>query len=179
MKRWLSRFFVQHALLRHGVLLLGALFIGMLPLAASAAIVNVGGNSNGYAPQTLTIKLGDSVTFVNKGGVHNVVADDGSFRCARGCDGDGKGGNGNATSSNWVATVTFNKAGTVGYFCEIHGMPGQGMFGTITVQGPLPPPPPPGTDPIPALGPGLLLLLIGAIALSALLALLAVRRQRS
>jgi plastocyanin len=149
--------------------------------AASAAIVNVGGNSNGFSPQTLTINVGDSVTFVNKGGLHNVVADDGSFRCARGCDGDGKGGSGNASSSNWVTTVTFTTAGTVGYFCEIHGMPGAGMFGTITVQGAVPPPPLP-VDPIPLLGANVLVMLIGAILLTALIALLALRsanRRRS
>lgn len=150
--------------------------LSLAPVAAGAAIVNVGGNSNGFAPQTLTINVGDSVTFVNKGGSHNVVADDGSFRCARGCDNDGMGGNGNAVSSNWVATVTFNTAGTVGYFCEIHGMPGQGMFGTINVQGVTPPPPPP-VDPIPALGANLLWLLIGAIVLIALAALFALRRR--
>ena len=101
---------------------------------AQAAIVNVGGTNLAFAPQTITITVGGTVTFVNKGGLHNVVADDGSFRCAHGCDGDGHGGNGNATSSNWVASVTFTQAGTVGYFCETHGAPGTGMFGTITVQ---------------------------------------------
>jgi len=161
MKRWLS--------------LVVSLLL-LVPAFAHAAIVNVGGNSNGFSPQSITINAGDAITFINKGGSHNVVADDGSFRCARGCDGDGKGGNGNASSSNWVATVTFNTPGTVGYFCEIHGMPGQGMFGTITVQGVTPPPPPP-LDPIPALGPNLLWLLIGAIALIALGALLVLRRR--
>ncbi len=105
--------------------------------SASAHIVNVGGsNPPVFSPQTITITPGDSVTFVNKGGFHNAVADDGSFRCARGCDGDGKGGNGNASSSNWIASVTFNQAAIVGYFCEIHGAPGQGMYGTIIVQAP-------------------------------------------
>lgn len=102
---------------------------------AQAAIVNVGGSfPPSFAPQTITIHVGDTVTFVNKGGLHNVAADNGSFRCAHGCDGDGHGGNGNATSSSWVANVTFTRAGTVGYFCETHGAPGTGMFGTIIVQ---------------------------------------------
>jgi plastocyanin len=101
---------------------------------ATNFIVNVGGSSKTFVPQTLTIHVGDTVKFVNKGGVHNVVADDGSFRCAHGCDGDGQGGNGGASSSNWVATLTFTQPGTIGYFCETHGMPGGGMFGTIIVQ---------------------------------------------
>jgi hypothetical protein len=60
-----------------------------------------------FSPQFLTISAGDSVTFLNRGGYHNVVADDGSFRCAHGCDGDGKGGSGNARSSLWIVTRIF------------------------------------------------------------------------
>ncbi|MGH8042132.1 MAG: cupredoxin domain-containing protein [Rudaea sp.] len=129
--------------------------------SASPHIVNVGGsNPPVFSPQTITIAPGDSVTFVNKGGFHNAVADDGSFRCAHGCDGDGKGGNGNASSTNWIASVTFSQVGTVGYFCEIHGAPGQGMFGTIIVQTP---PVPAPADSHWALG-----LLAAALALAAL-----------
>jgi plastocyanin len=92
-----------------------------------------------FSPQFLTIGAGDSVTFLNRGGYHNVVADDGSFRCAHGCDGDGKGGSGNASSSLWIVTRVFSEPGTVGYFCEPHGSPGSGMFGTIEVQAPVAP----------------------------------------
>ncbi|HEX4479623.1 MAG TPA: plastocyanin/azurin family copper-binding protein [Rudaea sp.] len=102
---------------------------------ATSVIVNVGGSSLSFTPQTATIDPGDTVTFINRGGVHNAVADDGSFRCAQGCDGDGHNGNGNASNANWTATVTFNHSGTFGYFCEIHGAPGQDMFGTIVVRG--------------------------------------------
>ena len=137
--------------------------------SAATVIVNVGGSAGlVFTPQTVTVDVGDTVTFVNKGGVHNAVADDGSFRCARGCDGDGRNGNGNASNSNWIASVTMNKPGTVGYFCEVHGMPGTGMFGTIVVQG-APPPPPPPPEAVP-LDSRWLLALIGAIALAARLA---------
>ncbi|MBS0569605.1 MAG: hypothetical protein JSS28_03270 [Proteobacteria bacterium] len=118
------------------------LFWAMVLLAhASAAraatvIVNVGGANPVFSPQTITINAGDKVTFVNKGGYHNAVADDGSFRCAQGCDGDGKGGSGNASKANWTASVIFARPGTIGYFCEIHGAPGTGMYGTIVVQAP-------------------------------------------
>ena len=101
---------------------------------AATSIVNVGGATQVFAPKTTNIHVGDTVKFVNQGGVHNVVADDGSFRCARGCDGDGHGGNGGASSANWAVSVSFSQAGTVGYFCETHGMPGGGMFGTINVR---------------------------------------------
>jgi plastocyanin len=102
---------------------------------AANVIVNVGGARLLFSPQTVTIQVGDTVTFVNKGGFHNVVADDNSFRCARGCDGQ-PNGNGNPSNSNWVASLTFNTPGTIGYFCEVHGAPGIGMYGTIQVNGP-------------------------------------------
>lgn len=115
-------------------------FVSLLALSASALaaahIVNVGGAQDVFTPQTITIQPGDSITFVNKGGHHNVVADDNAFRCAHGCDGDGKGGNGNVNSSNWIASVTFGQPGNIGYFCEAHGAPGQGMYGTVIVQAP-------------------------------------------
>jgi len=142
--------------------------------AANAVIINVGGSSGlVFSPQTITVSVGDTVTFINKGGVHNAVADDGSFRCARGCDGDGRNGNGNASNANWIASVPMTKAGTVGYFCEVHGMPGVGMFGTIIVLGP--PPPPLPVDPVPVLDGRWLLVLISAVALMSLL----VYRRRS
>jgi plastocyanin len=134
---------------------------------AAQWLVESGGSGVAFSPQFLTIAAGDSVTFVNRGGNHNVVADDGSFRCARGCDGDGHGGNGNASSSFWTATVTFARPGTVGYFCEPHGSPGSGMYGSIEVLAPPPPRPAPG-------GSLLLDLLLGA----ALIALAARRLRR-
>ena len=87
-----------------------------------------------FDPPTLTINVGDTVTFVNGGGFHNVINRAGAvttFRCADGCDGDG--GNGDPSSDPWTATVAFPTAGSVPYECEIHG--GQGMQGTITVVG--------------------------------------------
>ena len=62
-----------------------------LPAAAATHTVNVGPGLS-FTPSTLTIVAGDSVRFTNKGGLHNVKADDNSFRCARGCDGDGSDG---------------------------------------------------------------------------------------
>jgi|HubBroStandDraft_3_1064219.scaffolds.fasta_scaffold12065_2 plastocyanin len=88
--------------------------------------------SNGFSPATLTIAVGDTVTFRNdSGGFHDAAADDGSFRCANGCDGDGHGGDGSPSTAGWSATVAFNHAGTVSYHCETHGA--MGMVGSITV----------------------------------------------
>ncbi|MDC8014477.1 plastocyanin/azurin family copper-binding protein [Tahibacter soli] len=116
-----------------GVLLLAA---GSVATAANHT-VRVGGGGLTFTPSTLTIQRGDTVTFSNAGGFHNVVADSGAFRCAAGCD--GAGGNGNLSSAGWSATVAFNTAGTFGYFCDAHGAPGSGMAGTIIVQGGDPP----------------------------------------
>jgi plastocyanin len=150
------------------------LLLALAPGANAATfIVNVGGAKNGFNPQTVTIAVGDTVTFVNKGGDHNVNADNGSFRCARGCDGDGMGGNGSPSTSNWVASITFGNAGNVGYFCETHGMPGAGMYGTVVVQGQTPPPP--ATQPVPG---GSFLLYLSFAAMLALAAAASLRRRR-
>jgi plastocyanin len=114
-------------------------------LAATQTVtVGTGAQGMSFSPSTLTINKGDSVTFTYGGGFlpHNVRADDDSFRCAKGCD--GSGGNGNPSSSAFSFTLTFNNAGSVGYYCEIHGGPGVGMHGTITVNDTAPPPPPQG-----------------------------------
>ena len=87
-----------------------------------------------FTPKDLTIAVGDTVTFTSAGGAsHNVHADNGSFRCAQGCDGDGHGGDGTPSPALWTATVAFNQAGTFGYHCDVHGVQ-YGMVGSITVQ---------------------------------------------
>jgi len=109
----------------------------LAPAWASDHQVTVGANGSlAYSPSTLTINTGDTVTFNGVDGTHNVVSDTGLFRCANGCDGDGAGGDGNLASAPWTATVAFNTAGTFGYYCEQHGSPGQGMYGTIRVNQP-------------------------------------------
>lgn len=114
--------------------------LGLAPPAFAANWDVAVGNPNGltFVPQVLNIAAGDTVTFTNGGGFHNVVSDPGAvtaFRCADGCD--GSGGNGAPASTLWSAVVTFPDPGTIGYFCEIHGAPGVGMFGTINVTIPV------------------------------------------
>jgi plastocyanin len=103
----------------------------------------IGGTSFGYAsacftPAVLTINVGDSVHFYQYAdtlftGPHNVVADDGSFRCARGCDGEG--GDGTPTSDSlgfgftpqnlrMDFTLEFDTPGVVKYHDEVTGAPG-------------------------------------------------------
>jgi plastocyanin len=138
---------------------------------ATQWFVQSGGTGVAFSPQFLTIQAGDSVTFLNLGGNHNAVADDGSFRCAHGCDGDGHGGSGNASGDLWVATITLAEPGTVGYFCEPHGSPGAGMFGTIQVLAPAATPAPAGSVP-------LYVLLVAALSTAAALRLRGLRATR-
>src|SRR5688572_29648091 len=66
-----------------------------------------------FFPAVLTVRPGDIVNFRNVGGRHNVVADDGSFRCAVGCDGEG--GSGDASVELWSFSRRFDMPGTVPY----------------------------------------------------------------
>jgi plastocyanin len=91
----------------------------------------------GFSPAQMTINVGDTVTFTSLGGAaHNVHADNGSFRCANGCDNDGHGSNGTPSADQWIAVVTFNQAGVVSYRCDLHGS--MGVVGSITVNGAAP-----------------------------------------
>ena len=84
---------------------------------------------NTFDPADLTIAVGDSVTWMNEGGLHNVNAP-GFFRCANGCDGDG--GDGSPATNDWSFTLTFDDPGFISYFCDVH-IP-QGMFGSLTIE---------------------------------------------
>jgi len=91
--------------------------------------VNLGGGSDTFRPNNITIQVGDTVTFHNFGGQHNVRANDNSFRCAVGCD--GAGGSGEPSSTQWTDTITFDHAGDVAYHCDPHA--GMGMVGVVHV----------------------------------------------
>ncbi|MDZ4814007.1 MAG: plastocyanin/azurin family copper-binding protein [Pseudomonadota bacterium] len=99
--------------------------------------VAVGGNGFRFTPNRLSIAVGDTVTFTNAGGTHNVASQAGGFRCASSCTASG----GQVTAAAWIATVTFNTPGAFDFFCEAHGAPGEGMAGSLTVEGTPPPTP--------------------------------------
>ena len=109
--------------------------------AADHPVTVGGGGGFTFAPNNLSISAGDTVTFTYAGGAapHNVRSDPTAvtqFRCANGCD--GQGGDGTPSGTAWTATVTFPTAGSVPFYCEIHGGPGGiGMAGTITVTVPV------------------------------------------
>jgi len=85
-------------------------------------------DSNSFSPASVTINVGENVTWTRVNGFHNVSADDGSFRLGEPPDG--------APGSSWgTASHTFTQAGTFRYYCEIHGAPnGVGMAGVVIVQ---------------------------------------------
>jgi plastocyanin len=113
------------------ILLLG-LFAAAESCAGATTYTVTVGPGQIFSPPSLIIQTGDSVKFRSLGGLHNVKADDNSWRCAFGCDGEG--GNGSPSVSLWTFTRVFNQAGTVGYYCETHGTTTSGMRGRVIVQ---------------------------------------------
>jgi plastocyanin len=71
-----------------------------------------------FAPQTLTVSVNSTVTWVNKDDIPHVIAsDDGLFK-SKALDTDDK------------YSFTFSKAGTYSYYCSVHPK----MVGKIVVQ---------------------------------------------
>lgn len=76
-----------------------------------------------FTPKLLTVAPGTTVEWVNEGGRHSVVADDGSFKSDVLKQGD-------------KFEHKFDKAGTFAYHCEFHGdKGGKDMAGKIVVKG--------------------------------------------
>lgn len=87
----------------------------------AAAIVTVGpGGGNAFAPSTVTIRAGESVTWNWVTGTHSVVSNDtpAAFTAS-------------PVQSAGQFTVTFPVAGTFGYHCGVHGSM---MTGTVVVH---------------------------------------------
>jgi plastocyanin len=101
-----------------------------LPLLAATARIALGANASvtagadtAFHPETVTIDVGEKVTWSNAGGPHTVVGDDGTF------------GNAPADpSSSWTYEHTFPTAGTYSYHCGVHGiyMAGTVIVGTVS-----------------------------------------------
>jgi plastocyanin len=123
-------------MLRMLLLAIGLLFAAHAFAEDHVVIVGLGGDENPiykFQPDDLTIHVGDTVTFHNTGGAlgpHNVHADDDSFRCSYGCDGDGHNGNGNPHLF-WDVTLAFDHVATIPYHCDPHQA--MGMRGVIRV----------------------------------------------
>jgi plastocyanin len=136
----------SHLVLRGWALLVSLAVLLVSAGGASAADQTVTAQStNTFNPSTVTINPGDTVTWNNSGGTHNVVFTDGLFTMPISPVAPG--------STAWPVARTFNSLGTFSYFC---GNPAHtGMDGAVSVNAAPPPgggggtPPPPGADPDP------------------------------
>jgi plastocyanin len=89
---------------------------GGVARAAASASVSIGDNF--FSPASVSISVGDTVTWANNGQAqHSATANNGSFDT-------GVFGPGSSRSQ------TFNRAGTFSYYCTVHG---QSQSGTVRV----------------------------------------------
>ena len=98
--------------------LLAATALLLLPPGAAAADQAVSISGLAFHPPTVTVNVGDTVTWTNNDGVsHTATADGGSFDTG-------------TIGSGSSASETFNTAGTFAYHCTIHPT----MQGSVVVQ---------------------------------------------
>jgi plastocyanin len=103
------------------------------------ASVTLAGTS--FSPADVIINQGETVTWTNTQGTHNVVFEGSPAPFAPA----------DPNANVWPYTRQFDTAGTFRYYCAPHEL--VGMSGTVTVNAPPgspPPPPPPGTPPPPS-----------------------------
>ena len=104
-------------------------------------------SDNQFAPRDVTVTTGESVTWLNNGGIHNVKFEDGLFTQP----------SDPAPPAAWPSPSpkrTFTQPGLYRYYCAMHGGPGStGMAGTVLVKAPGEPDPAPGPAPPPGPGP--------------------------
>nr|BDW09766.1 plastocyanin precursor [Monactinus simplex] len=105
-----------------------------LAFAAGAdATVKLGADSGAlvFEPSSVTIKAGESVTWVNNVGFpHNIVFDDDAI--PEGVNADALSHDDYLNAPGETASSKFDKAGTYEYYCEPHK--GAGMMGKVIVQ---------------------------------------------
>lgn len=85
---------------------------------AKASTLEVRVDNFTFAPETLTVPVNGTVTWVNKDDIPHVIAsNDGSFKSK-------------ALDTDQKYSYTFSKAGTYQYYCSIHPK----MVGKVVVQ---------------------------------------------
>jgi len=90
---------------------------GSAPTAKKSASASVTMGDLFFSPSSVTVAVGDTVTWRNTGQApHNATADDGSFKTP-------------TLNNGQSASETFNQAGTFSYICTIH----PNMKGTVRV----------------------------------------------
>ena len=85
-----------------------------------------------YYPSTLTISVGDTVHWVNDGGLHNVNFDNNSITGAS--FNNPESFISSPTTSYNMYTHVFNIAGTYDYDCSVGSHAANGMVGTVVVN---------------------------------------------
>jgi plastocyanin len=101
----------------------GAMAFAVSPALGADQSVTATASSQ-FSPVEVTLTQGETVTWTNAGGFHNVVFDDGSFTQPPGAD-----------PSPWTVSRTFDAPGAFRYYCIAHGLPGGlGMSGTVVVN---------------------------------------------
>ena len=99
-----------------------ALGVGCSDAAAPNDQPEVAVRDNSFSPSTEAIAVGETVTWTWSGSQqHNVSWDAGSPTAS-------------ATQSSGTYQRAFAQAGKYDYHCTIHGTPGAGMHGAVTVQ---------------------------------------------
>ena len=109
--------------------------------ARAAANVTITARDFFWSPDTVAIQVGDTVTWTNAQGFHNVLLGDSRLN---------QPGFPNDPAWNPPPQRTFNEPGSYTFVCEVH----PGMTGTVNVAGGEPTPTPtPTTTPPPAVPP--------------------------
>jgi plastocyanin len=109
---------VAHGRTLGAALAAAGLLAALAAVPASAADEDVAISGFSYSPGTVTITVGDSVTWTNSDAqAHTASADDGSFDTSSIGNGDS-------------ATIEFSTAGSYPYHCEFH----PDMAGTVVVE---------------------------------------------
>jgi plastocyanin len=99
---------------------------------------------NRFASNDVTVEQGETVTWKNGGGTHNVQFNDGSYEQPA-----------NPSSSSWTVSRTFNTVGDFSYICRQHGTAMSGIVHVVAAPpGGGPPEPAPGAGGSPGSGPG-------------------------
>ena len=98
------------------------LSVGTAAPQQAAAPVTVAIQVLQFVPQEITVPVGTRVAWVNDGGRHQIVADNGAFKSQP------------LTTAQQKFMYQFRRPGVFPYHCHFHGGPGgKGMSGVVTV----------------------------------------------
>ncbi len=113
----------------------------IVTVPANGEVVNIQALDNSFRPVDFEIAAGTEVMFDNRGrNDHNIlpdtVKDDAGLTALLASDTSPTAWG--VVSTDFVPGDTyshlFNVPGTYNYYCSIHGAPGAGMYGTLTVS---------------------------------------------